>query len=50
MHPRTLKPRLVGWRRVEVNDGGKAGREISARNLRAIGSPKLRVGTDCVVI
>ena len=36
--------------RVEINDGRKAEREIGAWNLRAIGSPKLRVGTDCVVV
>ena len=38
MQPRTFEPRLVGWRRVEINDRGKAEREIGARNLRAIGS------------
>ena len=50
MQPRTFKPGLVGWRYVEVNDGGKAEREIGTWNLRTIGSPKLRVGIDCVVI
>jgi hypothetical protein len=50
MQPRTFKPFLIGWRCVEVNNGCKAEREIGAWNLRAIGSPKVRVGSDCVVI
>ena len=50
MQPRTFKPCSVGWRRVQVNDGGKPEPQIGTWNLRAIGSPKLGVGTDCVVV
>src|SRR5512146_2521467 len=50
MDRRSFKPRSVGWRRVEVNDGRKTECEISAWNLCAIASPKLRMGGDCILI
>jgi hypothetical protein len=50
MQWRAFKPRLVAWREVEIDDGGKAEGEIGTRNLRAISRPKVWVGVDRVVI
>jgi hypothetical protein len=50
MQWRALKPRLIAWREVEINDGGETEGEIGAGNLRTIGGPKFWMSVDGVVI
>src|SRR5580658_8734533 len=50
MQRRVFKPHFVLWCEVQINDRSKAEGKKRARNLRAVGGPKLRVGVDRVII